>query len=117
MKSRNSIIVYALVVAIGLMVVAVNAQAQEKREPITVRNAEMANGVVIVTAQSGKAVIELRCNQDFLGCNPLQPGEYMMARLPKNRGIYECANATVYAKTDDPAASGEERGRYCITEK
>jgi hypothetical protein len=105
------------VILIALLLGAAGAQTEERREAITVKSAAENNGVVIVTGHGEKAPIELQCNQGFSGCTPLKPGEYVMVRLPKNRGPYECSNVTVYAKSADPTVSGDELGRYCIGEK
>ena len=63
----------------------VQALAQEKSQ-ITVKTSAVNNGVVIVTAQTGKTSFELQCNKDISGCRVLEPGDYLMVRLPKNRG-------------------------------
>jgi len=46
----------------------------------------------------------------------LEPGTYVMVRLPKNWGMYDCACIDLYASTADPA-SGEKLGEYCLVEK
>jgi hypothetical protein len=38
-----------------------------------------------------------------------------MVRLPKNRGMYDCANAEVYRKAANSEA-GELLGKYCLVE-
>jgi len=113
----KSILDYTAIVLMVIVFSAVGAQAQEKQEFITVKNAGVSNGVVIVMAESEKVTIELQCNQDFVGCAVLKPGEYVMTRLAKNHGPYDCSNVTVYAKSPNPDASGEKLGTYCISEK
>ena len=49
-------------------------------------------------------------------CKVLEPGTYVMVRLPKNWGMYDCANVDLYASAADPA-SGEKLGEYCLIEK
>jgi hypothetical protein len=112
----KSILRIAAVVLILFWFGGVIVHAQEK-EPITVKGAEVNNGVVLITAQSEKAPIELQCNKDVLGCSVLKPGANVMIRLPKNHGLYECSNVTVYAKGQSPDTVGKELGRYCIAEK
>ena len=112
----KSILRVAAAVLIVLLFAAVSARSQDK-ELIRVKNAEVNNGVVLITAQGEKVPIELLCNKDFLGCAVLKPGSYLMVRLPKNRGTYECSNVTVYAKGPSPDAVGEELGSYCIADK
>jgi hypothetical protein len=114
-KSK-SILRIAAIVSIVLLFGVVNARAQEK-ELITVKSVELNNGVVLITAQGEKTPIELQCNKDFLGCVVLKPGGYLMVRLAKNHGPYECSNVTVYAKGQTPDTVGEQLGSYCIGEK
>jgi hypothetical protein len=113
------------------LLVAVQALAQEK-STITVKSAETSNGVVIVTAQKapfaageqltqpGKKTVELQCNKDMSGCTPLKAGNYLMVKLmvklPPNRGMYDCANAQVFAIDADPGKA-DRIGEYCLTEK
>jgi hypothetical protein len=95
---------------------AVSTRAQAKQELITVKSAEINNGVVVITARGEKAPIELQCNKDVMGCAVLSPGDYVMVRLSKNHGYYECANVRVYAKGQSPDTTGQELGDYCISE-
>lgn len=112
----KSILRVAAIVSLVFLFGATNAYAQEKRELITVKSAEVNNGVVVIAGRGETAPIELECNKDFLGCAVLRPGVYVMVRLPKNRGPYECSNVTVYAKGQSPDTIGEELGSYCIGE-
>lgn len=101
---------YMLVVLFaGLQVLA-----QEKSQ-ITVKNSAVNNGVVIVAAQAGKASFELQCNKDISGCAALEPGDYVML-LPKNHGVYDCANVDIYPKSADLDTT-QKLGEYCVTEK
>ena len=112
----KSILRVAAAVLIVLLFAAVSARSQE-RELITVKSAEVNNGVVLIRVLGEKTPIELQCNKDFLGCAVLKPATYLMVRLPKNRGPYECSNVTVYAKGPSPDTVGEELGSYCIADK
>ena len=94
---------------------ALRAQEQLEPQKVTVTGKEISNGVVILTVQDGKNSFELRCNKDLSGCTLLQPGEYLMVRLPKNRGLYDCANAEVYRKSANSEV-GEKLGQYCLVE-
>jgi len=93
----------------------VQVLAQEKSQ-ITVKNSAVSNGVVIVAAQAGRASIELQCNKDISGCEVLEPADYVMVRLPKNHGVYDCANVDIYPKSADPETT-QNLGEYCVTEK
>jgi len=105
---RTAIILVALFAGIPVL-------AQETSQ-ITVKNSAVNNGVVIVTAQVGRALFELQCNKGISGCEVLEPGDYLMVRLPKNHGVYDCANVDIYPKSADPETS-QKLGEYCVTEK
>ncbi len=100
-----------------LMVVAPLA-AQEK-STITVKGSEVSNGVVIVTAlqsDQGKASFALHCNKGAGSCKAPEPGSYLMVRLPKNWGMYDCTNVDLYPTDADPASS-QKIGEYCLIQK
>ena len=90
------------------------AVAQELSQ-ITVKSSELNSGVVIITAMEGKSSLELRCNKSMIGCKALEPGDYVLVRLPKNRGMYDCANVEIFASGADPAES-QRIGAYCLTQ-
>jgi hypothetical protein len=108
---------------------AIPSPAQE-RSNITVVEAQSVTGVVLIVGhviipdagQKGivdlnrKVSIQLQCNKEMSGCVAPKPGNYLLVRLPKNRGMYECANARLYASTADPDTS-QPIGEYCLTEK
>ena len=48
-------------------------------------------------------------------CGLHSAGDYVMIRLPKNRGAYDCANVEIYQKPAD-AQAGNKLGQYCLTE-
>jgi hypothetical protein len=97
---------------------AAEVLAQEQREArtITVRSSEVNNGVVVLAAREGQNSLELHCNKDMSGCTVLVPGTYLMVRLPKNRGVYDCANVDIYRTTTDPE-TGDKIGQYCLVEE
>ncbi|MFI5115155.1 MAG: hypothetical protein ACHP8B_00510 [Terriglobales bacterium] len=113
---RKVIILFGL---FGLLA-AMQLMAQDK-SIVTVKSAEVNNGVVILTVyqtatSAAPESFALHCNKGMTGCKLLEPGTYMMVRLPKNWGMYDCANVDLYASTADPA-SGEKLGQYCLIEK
>ena len=93
---------------------ALSAQDQD-RQKITVKSREINNGVVILTAQDDRNSFELRCNKGMSGCAVLDAGEYMMLRLGKNRGLYDCDNAEVYRKSNE-SGSSDLLGQYCFAQ-
>jgi hypothetical protein len=99
---------------------AVQLNAQEK-SLITVRGSEVNNGVVIVTIHqvtptAGKTSFALQCNKGAANCTVPESGNYVMVRLPKNYGMYECANVDLYPAAADPESS-KKIGEYCLVEK
>ncbi len=98
-----------------LIFAAALALAQETSQ-VTVKSGETNNGVVIITAVQDKATLELQCNQGAGGCKVLLPGTYVMVRLPKNQGMYHCANVEIFLAGSDPA-SAQRIGAYCLIEK
>ena len=111
---RKAIILLGLLAAIQLM-------AQDK-STVTVKGSEVNNGVVILTAQQAATPEQaaesfaLHCNKGMSKCNVLTAGTYLMVRLPKNWGIYDCANVDLYPTTADPATA-EKVGEYCLIRK
>ncbi|MGA2904507.1 MAG: hypothetical protein ABSD98_11785 [Candidatus Korobacteraceae bacterium] len=104
-----------------VVMVAVQLVAQDK-STITVKKSELSNGVVIVTAapaatpNQAKASFDLQCNKDATACKTLEPGSYLMIRLPKNWGMYDCTDVDVYGASADPATD-QKIGEYCLIEK
>lgn len=98
---------------------AMQLAAQDKATTITVKSTETNNGVIIVSIQSAEGQaksFELHCNQGTAFCKAPEPGSYLMVRLPKNWGIYECANVDLFAASADPA-NDEKLGEFCIKAK
>jgi hypothetical protein len=105
--------------AILLLVLMVAAQlAAQEKSNITVKSAETNNGVVIVTATpaQGSVSFALHCNKGAPGCKVPEPGSYIMVRLPKNWGTYDCANVDLYPSSADPSTA-QKIGEYCLIEK
>ncbi len=109
--------------AIILLVLALGVQvAAQDKSTITVKGSETSNGVVIVMAvqaatdNQAKQSLELHCNKGASACKAPEPGTYLMVRLPKNWGMYDCANVDLYPASADPA-SDQKIGEYCLGEK
>lgn len=108
-------------IVLCVFAIAIQLTAQEK-STITVKKAELYNGVVIVNVaeesneQQVKASFELHCNKGASGCKAPEPGNYLMVRLPKNWGMYDCANVDLYPTSANPATD-QKIGEYCIVEK
>ena len=108
---KKAVVIFTILFVFVL--IAIQSSAQESVQ-ITVKRSDLNNGVVIVTAQEGKAPLEMQCNQGVSGCTVLQAGNYFLVRLPKNRGLYDCANVHVYRNSAD-VETGERLGEYCLT--
>lgn len=107
--------------AIILLIVAFAAQlmAQDK-VMITVKNSVTTNGVIVVTVlgtgEQAKEVMQLNCNKGTSSCTAPEPGTYLMVKLPKNWGMYDCANVDLYAASANPD-SDQKIGEYCLEQK
>ena len=105
---------------LGLLI-AIQVMAQDK-STITVKGSEVNNGVIILTVQQAATPEQdagsfvLHCNKGMSGCTVVPAGTYLMVRLPKNWGIYDCTNVDLYPTTADPA-HGEKIGEYCLIRK
>ncbi len=87
---------------------------EEKSQIIVKSSTTNRNGVVIITAEEGKQTLELQCNEGTHGCTVAQAGRYWMVRLPKNRGLYDCANVELY-QFQSGSEPEEKVGQYCLT--
>jgi len=106
---KQSILLFLLVCAAPLF-------AQDK-SLITVKDSTVNNGVVIVSIHESGKPFELQCNQSAPDCTAPQPGSYWMVRLPKNHGLYDCANVDLYSQSGNPESQDKILGEYCINEK
>ncbi len=86
------------------------------KSSVTVKHSSTSNGVVLVSITEEGKTLELQCTQSAPSCKAPQPGTYWMVRLPKNWGMYDCANVDLYAQSEDPE-QGEKTGEYCLNEK
>lgn len=106
-------------IAIVLFLLAVagsGAGAQDTPAAVTVTQSAVSGDVIVVTVQIDGKHQELHCNKSTLFCAAPEPGSYVMVRLPKNRGIYECSNVDLYEKSAVPQ-SDAKLGEYCLVEK
>ncbi len=109
--------------AILLLVFFVGVQlvAQDKAT-ITVKSTQVTNGVIVITAiqpatsDQPKLTLELHCNKEASSCKAPAAGDYLMVRLPKNWGMYDCDNADLYPSSADPDTA-QKIGEYCLTQK
>jgi hypothetical protein len=112
---KSSILLVALVLCFTFAG-AVQTLAQEQgATTITVRSSQVNNGVVILAVREGSNFFELQCNKNVPGCAVLDPGNYSMVRLPKNHGMYDCADVEMYRTAND-SKRGDKVGEYCLVE-
>jgi hypothetical protein len=117
---KHAIIILALVLAVVLFA-GVRTAAQDQAT-VTIKSSEVASGVVILnvgqpnTPDTAKASFELHCNKGASACKAPEPGTYLMVRLPKNWGMYDCSNVDLYPASADPATS-QKIGEYCLIQK
>lgn len=87
------------------------------KSQVTVKETWVSNGVIIVSVRESGKSIELQCNQSGPNCVAPQAGTYWMVRLPKNHGLYDCANVDLYPQSVDPEGAEKVLGEYCLNEK
>ena len=103
-----------------VLAVCIQVVAQDK-SIITVKKSETGKDTVVVTAiqasdGQAKTSFQLNCNKDANSCKAPEPGTYIMVRLPKNWGMYDCSNVDLYVATADPDKD-QKLGEYCLVEK
>jgi hypothetical protein len=114
---RKAFIFFSL---FGLLA-AIQVMAQDK-STVTVKGSELNNGVVIITVQqaatSGQDAesFVLHCNKGMADCKAVEAGTYLMVRLPKNWGMYDCTDVDLYPSSADPATA-QKLGEYCLIKK
>ncbi len=86
------------------------------KSSVTVKNTSTSNGVILVNISEQGKSFELQCTQSAPNCKAPPAGTYWMVRLPKNYGLYDCANVDLYAQSEDPE-QGQKTGEYCLNEK
>jgi len=101
--------------------VATTVMAQEK-SIVTIRGSEVSGSVIILNVhqaepvRQGRATFELQCNKGQPDCANPPAGNYLMVRLPKNWGAYDCTDVDLYREGADPSSS-QKIGDYCLIEK
>ena len=100
----------------AVVLAAIPVLGQQKYEVITVQNVEVHIRYVIATVQGVNDRFELQCEADVWDCNALQPGSYVMVRLPENSGPYVYPNVEVYQTPANPETAnlGKKVGVYCL---
>ncbi len=101
---------------LALSFLAASAAYAQERSVITVKNSTVSGDAIIVTVQIEGETHDLQCSKSVLLCKAPEPGKYVMVRLPKNRGIYECANVDLYRESDDNEPATKV-GQYCLLGK
>jgi len=99
-----------------LVILTATALAEQQTLSIMVKEATVATGVVIITADMAGKSVELQCTQSMPGCVSLKNGKYLMVQLPKNHGMYDCQNVDVFQEGANPT-SAQRLGAYCLNEK
>ena len=113
---KKTVSLFALLTAIFLMLTTSQAFAQEKTS-VKVKSSELVTGVVIVHIQKDGKALDLQCNEGASSCKALQSGNYLMAELPPNHGLYDCKNVEIYQGDKDKPEAAERVGAYCLMEK
>jgi hypothetical protein len=49
-------------------------------------------------------------------CKALPSGNYLMVKLPKNYGMYDCQNVEMYQGDQDKPEAARKIGEYCMVE-
>jgi len=104
----------------GIILLALLIAAQSfalDKSLITVKDSTVGNVVVTVNIREAGKSYELQCNQTAPNCNAPKPGDYWMVRLPKNHGLYDCADVNLYPQSTNPDEHTPVFGEYCIIEK
>jgi hypothetical protein len=114
---KHAMILLLLLLAVVLWA-GVRAAAQDQAT-VTLKSSEVVSGVVILNVaqpDTVKASFELHCNKGASACIAPEPGSYLMVRLPKNWGMYDCTNVDLYPTSADPATT-QKIGEYCLIQK
>jgi len=105
------------VLAAAFVILATEQAFPQERTPVKVKSSVVVSGVVIVHVQKDKKAIDLQCNEGASSCKVLPSGNYLMAELPENTGMYECKNVEMYRGDPDKPEAAEQVGAYCLVEK
>jgi hypothetical protein len=113
---KRTISLFAVLTAAFVLLASAQAFAQEKA-PVKVKGSVVVTGVVIVHVQKDGKVLDLQCNEGVASCKVLQSGNYLMAELPPNYGLYDCKNVEIYRGDQDKPEAAELVGAYCLVER
>ena len=113
---KRTVSLFAILTAAFVLLASAQAFAQEKT-PVKVKSSVVVSGVVVVHIQKDKKSIDLQCNEGMNSCKVLQAGNYLMAELPPNYGLYDCKNVEIYRGNQDKPEEAEQVGAYCLIEK
>ena len=113
---KRTISLFAVLTAAFVLLATAQAFAQEKT-PVKVKGSVVVTGVVIVHIQKDRKALDLQCNEGVSSCKVLQSGNYLMAELPENTGMYDCKNVEIYQGDQDKPEAAELAGAYCLVEK
>jgi hypothetical protein len=105
------------VLTAAFVILATEPTFAQERTPVKVKSSVVVSGVVIVHIQKDKKSLDLQCNEGASSCKVLQSGNYLMAELPENTGMYECKNVEMYRGDPDKPEAAEQVGAYCLVEK
>ncbi|HEX9111012.1 MAG TPA: hypothetical protein VF845_06000 [Terriglobales bacterium] len=114
---KRTVSLFAVLTAAFVLLAIAQAFAQEEKTPVKVKSSVVVSGVVIVHIQKDKKSLDLQCNEGASSCKVLQSGNYLMAELPPNYGLYDCKNVEIYRGDQDKPEEAELVGTYCLVEK
>ena len=117
---KRTISLFAVLTAAFVLLATARALGQEdtpQRIPVKVKSSVVVSGVVIVHIKKDKKALDLQCNDGASSCKALQSGNYLMAELPPNYGLYDCKNVEIYRGDQDKPDAAELVGAYCLMEK
>jgi len=117
---RRTVSLFAVLTAAFVLLATARALGQDEtpeKVPVKVKSSVVVSGVVIVHVLKDKKALDLQCNEGASNCKALQAGDYLMAELPPNYGLYDCKNVEMYRGAPDKPEAAELVGAYCLIEK
>lgn len=91
------------------------AQDEPSSSIITVKNSQKNSGGTTIQITKDQKDFDLTCNESMPSCVSLKKGNYRMVELPKNRGMYDCANVKIYPESSTGTEEKDEIGAYCLS--
>jgi hypothetical protein len=113
---NRAVSLFAVLTAAFIILATAQAFAQEKT-PVKVKGSVVVTRVVVVHIQKDGKALDLQCNEGVNSCKVLQSGNYLMAELAPNNGLYDCKNVEIYRGDQDKPEAAELVGAYCLMEK